>query len=407
MNVQNNRILMIDALRGFALAGIFLLHHIQHFNFFVKPEFTPSWLIPIDAWLKDSMNCLIAGKAFALFSLLFGLSYWIIYENAQKRGDEYLFRHFWRMALLVCFGLFHTLFFAGDILIMYAVLGLPLVLTRYMSNKAMLCTAFVLLINPVSVATILSYVFTDNIYSLPLSYPEGSLKPLLIGGSFGQLMQAHFNFAYLSSVIWSWNVGRIVAILGLFFLGAYFAKNKTLTEGSLKFWYYFLIISLISLVCLNFINDLAIASAENKDERRLLWQIMQRYIKITMALGILSIFIILWRHNKGTPFFSKFINFGRMGLTNYILMSIFGSFLYYGWGLGLYKYLGISASLAIGITLLVVQIKFSTFWFNKFGQGPLERLWRRLTWLNSHSNNIAKASTASFTKTKLSEHQHE
>ncbi len=185
---ENNRIVMIDALRGFALAGIFLLHHIQHFNFFVKPEFTPSWLLPIDVWVKNTMYFFIADKAFAIFSLLFGVSYWIIYENAIKRREQYLFRHFWRMTLLIGFGLLHIVFFSGDILIMYAVLGLPLVLTRYMSNKMILFIAMVLLINPVNFYTILSYLFTDTIYNSHLTYPGGNLKPLLMADSFWQLI---------------------------------------------------------------------------------------------------------------------------------------------------------------------------------------------------------------------------
>jgi len=379
--LENNRIVMLDALRGFALAGIFLLHHIQHFNFFVKPEFTPTWLIPIDLWVKDSMYFFIAGKAFALFSLLFGFSYWLIYENAQKRGKQYLFRHFWRMALLIGFGLFHLMFFSGDILIMYAVLGIPLVFTRYMRNKMILLIAIILLINPVSVYTIISYIFTDTIYNAHLPYLGGNLKPLLIGNSFWQLMQGHFSFSYYSSVIWSWNVGRVMAISGLFFLGVYLAKNKTMTELPLKYWYYILMLSLGSWLCLDLFNDAGLKLIEDKSARKLLWSITQRYIKLTMMLSILSTFILVWRHNQNPLFVTKFINFGRMGLSNYLLMSILGSFLYYGWGLGLYKYTGTSASLIIGGILLMLQMKLSTYWINRFGQGPLEKLWRKLTWI--------------------------
>jgi len=378
---ENNRIVMIDALRGFALAGIFLLHHIQHFNFFVKPEFSPDWLMPIDLWVKDTMYFFIAGKAFALFSLLFGFSYWVIYENAIKRGEQYLFRHFWRMALLIGFGLFHVMFFAGDILIMYAILGIPLILTRYLSSKIILLTAIILLINPVSVYSICSYFFTDSIYNSHLAYPVGSLKPLLMGNSFWQLMQGHFEFSYFAGVIWNWNVGRIGAILGLFFLGTYLAKTKSMTERPLQFWYYLLLFSLASWLCLDLFNDAGLKAIEDKPARNLLWQITQRYIKIAMMLSILSSFILVWRHNQGNVFVAQFVTFGRMGLSNYLLMSIIGTTLYYGWGLNLYKYCGSSVSLMIGFTLLLLQMKLSTYWINRYGQGPLEKLWRKLTWI--------------------------
>ena len=113
-----------------------------------------------------------------------------------------------------------------------------------------------------------------------------------------------------------------------------------------------------------------------------MWQITQRYIKLAMMFSILSSFILIWRHNQGSVFVARFVNFGRMGLSNYLLMSIIGSTLYYGWGLGLYKYCGTSVSLLIGITLLVLQMKLSTYWLARYGQGPLEKLWRKLTWLN-------------------------
>ncbi len=382
---ENNRIVMIDALRGVALAGIFLLHHIQHFNFFVQPEFTPHWLVPIDLWVKETMYFFIADKAFAIFSLLFGVSYWIIYENAIKRGEQYLFRHFWRMMLLIGFGFLHVIFFSGDILIMYALLGIPLVLTRYMSNKIILLTAIILLINPVSAYTIGSYFFNDTIYNVQLAYPDGNLKPLLMADSFWKLMQGHFDYAYYGSVIWSWNVGRIMTILGLFFLGVYLAKSKSMTKRPLQFWYYLLMLSLIGWLFLDLINDAAITTIKDKTERKLLWQIMQRYIKLAMMFSILSTFIIAWRHNKGDVFVAKFVHFGRMGLSNYLFMSIIGSFLYYGWGLALYKYCGVSVSVIIGITLLILQMKLSTYWITHYKQGPLEKLWRKLTWIECNT----------------------
>jgi uncharacterized protein len=70
-----------------------------------------------------------------------------------------------------------------------------------------------------------------------------------------------------------------------------------------------------------------------------------------------------------------------MSLTNYIAQSILGSFIYYGYGLGLYKYTGASFSILIGSTVIVIQIIFSHWWLKHYGQGPLERLWHKMTWI--------------------------
>ncbi|AXT61517.1 hypothetical protein D1816_14525 [Aquimarina sp. AD10] len=111
---NNNRIVLIDALRGLALAGILLLHHIEHFDFYQKPIYNIPWLIRIDRWVWDNLFLLVSGKAFALFSLLFGLSYWIIHENRVAKGETYFLRHFWRMFILIVLGIFH-LVFLGEI----------------------------------------------------------------------------------------------------------------------------------------------------------------------------------------------------------------------------------------------------------------------------------------------------
>jgi uncharacterized protein len=121
-----------------------------------------------------------------------------------------------------------------------------------------------------------------------------------------------------------------------------------------------------------------------------MWQITQRYTKLTMMFSILSTFILVWRHNQAAVFVAKFVNFGRMGLSNYLMMSIIGSALYYGWGFGLYKHFGTSISLLFGITLLILQMKLSTFWLACYGQGPLEKLWRKLTWIPMKKTAIAQ-----------------
>ena len=74
--------------------------------------------------------------------------------------------------------------------------------------------------------------------------------------------------------------------------------------------------------------------------------------------------------------------FGRMSMSNYIMQSIIGSFIYYGFGLGLYKYTGATYCLFIGVVLAVLQGIFSTYWMNHHRQGPLETIWHKLTWIS-------------------------
>jgi len=89
-------------------------------------------------------------------------------------------------------------------------------------------------------------------------------------------------------------------------------------------------------------------------------------------------------------FFFKALNIfspiGQMSLSNYIMQSILGSIIYYGFGFGLYKYTGATHCIIIGLTLAISQGIFSTMWMKRFNQGPLETLWHKATWVGNKSN---------------------
>ncbi|KZS38188.1 hypothetical protein AWE51_19310 [Aquimarina aggregata] len=378
---NNNRIVLIDALRGLALAGILLLHHIEHFDFYQKPVYNIPWLIRIDRWVWDNLFLLVSGKAFALFSLLFGLSYWIIHENRVAKGEMYFLRHFWRMFILIILGIFHLVFFRGDILIMYAILGLPLVIAPYMSNRSILILSIVLLINPVNIYTFGSYLINNSVIDFRLPYPKVNINEFLVDGSFLEVLKINLTSGYEGSIVWSWNVGRIFAIPGLFFLGVYFSKTKMLTDKPLRFWYHFLVLTFMLCLVFDVIGDVWVQHIENKLHLGIFKPIIDGYFKLVMMFFMLSLIVIIWRHNNGKVWAAKFSDFGRMGLTNYILMSIIGAILYYGWGAGLYKYCGSFTTFLIGILALIFQMKFSSWWLEKYEQGPLEKIWRKITWI--------------------------
>ena len=98
------RLGVVDALRGFALLAIVLLHNLEHYNLFLPLDYTlPAWLQTIDKYAWDTMFFLFAGKAYATFSLLFGFSFYIQFHNAEKRGTDFRGRFAWRMCLLFLF----------------------------------------------------------------------------------------------------------------------------------------------------------------------------------------------------------------------------------------------------------------------------------------------------------------
>jgi uncharacterized protein len=252
-----------------------------------------------------------------------------------------------------------------------------------MSNKSIIITSAILLLNPVNLYVIGDFLLGSELVDIRMAFPGANMKETLAEGSFLEVLKMNVLFGYQSTLIWSWNAGRIFTIPGLFFLGVYFAKSKSFTDRPLQFWYSLLIASLITWLCFDLLYDAWAIKIDEKPSRKLFTSIMDTYIKLAVTFSILSTFIIVWRHNDGDVFIAKFANFGRMGLTNYLLMSLIGSMLYYGWGFSLYKYCGSTITLLIGIFVLMLQMKFSSYWLARYKQGPLESLWRKASWVGS------------------------
>ena len=102
---KSPRIEVVDALRGFAVMAILLVHHIEHFIFPVYPASSaqPEWLNVLDTGVKTVIFSLFAGKSYAIFALLFGFTFYIQYTNQEKKGKDFGYRFLWRLLLLTLF----------------------------------------------------------------------------------------------------------------------------------------------------------------------------------------------------------------------------------------------------------------------------------------------------------------
>jgi len=380
---------MIDALRGFALAGIVLLHQIEHFNFFAEAIYSPTWLKAVDSIVSDSVYFLFSGKAFALFSLMFGFSFYLQFQRKQSSTQDYGYRFIWRMVLLLALGMLHTVFYGGDILFLYALLSFPLFFARHWQNRTILLYAILLLLWPLGLYNIFNVGFELQWSTFQPSYPP-SMDAERAGSSFLALMIVNFKFGLLEHIVWGWGNGRLFIIPGLFLLGLYIGKQGWLTNNNKRFWQFALVIALCCYVPI----DIALANLDDWQVtdalRDSVWAVLRSFGKLSFMLILLSIFILAWRTQIGQSLLAFLAPFGRMGLTNYILSSVIGTALYHGWGLGLYQYCGATITLLIALLTLYLQVKFSSLWLTKFQQGPLEKLWRKLTWIRLFDNHPIK-----------------
>ena len=177
---KNPRIEVVDALRGFAVMAIILVHNLEHFIFPVYPTDSPGWLNTIDQGVLNSIFTLFAGKAYAIFALLFGFTFYIQTNNQKKQDKDFGYLFLWRLVLLVGFATLNAAFFpAGDVLLLFAVIGLVLFVTRNWSDKAILITAVICLLQPIE-----WYHYIANLVN-----PAHQLPDLKVGEMYAEVAE--------------------------------------------------------------------------------------------------------------------------------------------------------------------------------------------------------------------------
>lgn len=90
--LKKPRVEVVDALRGFAVMAILMVHSLEHFIFPVYPTETAGWLEALDAGVFNATFALFAGKAYAIFALLFGFTFYIQMNNQRKVGKDFGYR---------------------------------------------------------------------------------------------------------------------------------------------------------------------------------------------------------------------------------------------------------------------------------------------------------------------------
>lgn len=385
---SKKRILAVDALRGFAVMGIILLHNIEHFNYYSFPEAPSPFMKSLDTSLWNFLFFSFSGKAYAIFALLFGFTFYLQSHSAAKRGEDFKNRYMWRLLLLLGFGFINSLFFPGEILVLYAILGFILVPVRHWTNRSLLVLAIILMLQPLDWIKVFvglsdpSYAPEQMIYSL------GDVYPQLGGDSFWEMIKANFVAGQLASLNWAWCYGRVFQTCSLFILGMLlgrlgyfrFATDDEL-KRSARFWIRMLCVSLPLAVVLYYFKELVFACVDQKLVLGLK-TILNSWYNLFFMFSMVAAFLLLYWVNEGR--IQRILApYGQMSLTDYITQSVIGSFLYYGYGLELHKVCGTTYSLLIGICFLILQVIFAHWWFRHFKRGPLETVWHKLTWLGS------------------------
>ena len=376
------RIDVVDALRGFAVMAIVLVHNLEHFIFPVYPDNSPEWLNVLDQGVLNGVFSLFAGKAYAIFALLFGLTFYIQTDNYKKQGKDFGYRFLWRMLLLLGFATLNAAFFpAGDVLLLFAVVSLVLFLTRNWSDKAVLITSIIFLLQPVEWYHYIASLFNPahQLPDLKVGEMYAEVAEYTKAGNFRDFILGNITLGQKASLFWAINAGRFSQTAGLFLLGCYFGRKQLFisSEKNLRIWVKILIVAAISFAPLYTFKDLIMKSdaiiQQSAGTAFDMWQ------KLAFTLVLVASFVILYQNKTFCKMVSNLRFYGRMSLTNYISQSVIGAAIYFPFGLYLAPHCGYTLSLLIGIFTFFMQMLFCKWWLGRHKQGPLEYIWHKWT----------------------------
>ncbi len=385
MTTPSSRIDVADALRGFSILGIVLLHSIEHFNFYSFPEATNEWLKFSDKAIWDSLFFTFGGKAYGIFALLFGFSFFIQDNNCTKRGYEFRPRFFWRLILLFVWGNINAAFFTGEILVLYSLVGIVLLFVARLSTKTILILSGICLLQPLEIYK-LSYALLnpDMVASKSVaSYYFKIAYEVQGNGTFLETVKMNLWEGQLASLWWAWENGRIFQTAAYFMLGMLIGRTGLFinTESNITFWRKALVISIVCFFPLKGLADMLPAFIENKNILVPLRLLIRSLANAAFMCFLISLIIQAYYLSSLKNLLMRLIPYGKMSLTCYVTQSIMGAFLFYNWGLGLHEKLGVTYSFLVGIGLFIIQYLFACWWFKSHKHGPLEYLWKRATWI--------------------------
>ena len=394
-----DRIDFLDILRGMSIFFIFTAN---------IPFFSGLWFFEPDSsireinWESDEIvrfihYVFVDGKFYSIFSLLFGIGCVIQYNNATSKGISFASFFNKRMFWLLVFGLIHLfLFWAGDILTLYALLGFVLVWFVNKSDKTLLITAVILILMPLVNWAFMHFTeifypatifkIQTSIYQyfdMPLVEMNGNSRPNLQAYLLNENVLDFFKmnlgngFVRIGMIL---EEGRIFKVFGIFLIGIW--SGRKILNGNLLtnipflkkvFW-----TGLIIGLPLNLSRGYLEFYADKNDINDFLHVLCYALGTVPFALCIaasIALFCI-----NGNSFLKLFSSVGKTALTCYLVHTLVAVVLFYGFGFQLAGKYGYTIVMIIATIVFLGQVIISRIWLKYFKFGPMEWLWRKLVY---------------------------
>lgn len=383
------RVETIDILRGLALFGI-LAANIRGFAGPALTYFVPELFWPAlhDRIAQAFVDTFIQGKFITIFAFLFGVGFAVQFDRANERGAKFVRTYTRRLLVLLLFGLVHgLLIWFGDILLVYALDGLLLMLFRKRRDKTVLIWAVALMLIMPLIAT---GMFVASRFGAPLPDPTPTAAEIAADakiyedGSFAAITvqragdAVKHNWAFFPLFAWQ--------VLALFLIGVLAWRRRVFhpSPESLPRYRKLMWLGLAVGVTGN-IAITAIRWIFNPPPMPTTWTSflmlpLQTISVPALSLGYICFVIVICQSEAWRARLQRFAAIGRTALTNYLLQSLVGTLLFYNYGLGFFGDVGPAVLLPLTFVIFIAQMYASPWWLARYRFGPVEWVWRRLTY---------------------------
>lgn len=394
-----DRIDFLDVLRGIAIQFIFMANILTFSGIFF---FDSTFRNPKAVWASDDLLdfisfTLIDGKFYSIFSLLFGIGCMMQYQ--KLKGSDKPFAPFFnrRMFWLLVFGLVHLVgFWMGDILTLYALLGFLLVFFVDTSDKKLLSFAVILILMP-----LLNWVIINL---LKLDYPQFFYqKSLDLWNYFGYTTSKYNGESFVDMQFYQNNVnwvdffkmnlsiafvrvgfileeGRVFKVFGIFLIGLW-AGRKILNEALLSNIKFLKKVAFIGIgvgLPMSIVRTYFVFFGGQSTMISFLNTLYYALSTVPLAMGYAALLAIIFY--KKPRLLNWIAPAGKMAFTNYLMQTAISIAIFYKLGFGFAGQFGLTVITLIAISIFLLQVLFSTFWLKYFRFGPLEWIWRQLTY---------------------------
>jgi uncharacterized protein len=397
---ESDRIELFDALRGFALLGILLVN-------FWGDEGTR--FAQLDTFISGALDVLVSNSFYPLYSFLFGLGFAVQLARAKRRGSGSTLLYFRRMLALFLIGTVHVvLIWRGDILVAYSILGLALIPLHRLPQKAVLVMALALFValvigpsvirprvnarralssTPAAQELVLGARALDDRIMNNRSWPGEEVNT-----SYAQAVRArwalHMNNIRSRSDWLSWALSDILLY---FLIGLLVGRSRVLEEASARRRTLFRAWGITAVIGVGGAIAWNLGWLDSRP-----WLNQLGYIMANPGLTafyLMSITLLFTFTARGRRAFGIFVHPGRMGLTNYLMQSVVMTVMSESYGLGWSP--STTAWVALNLAFFfAVQVPLSRWWLTRYRYGPVEWLWRSVTYGVAQPFRIARTMAA-------------